>query len=109
MRLPAGRLRRSSRSEAMHMRLNELLKAYPYFHFDLEEHLRSTALASSLDKSLAAFSSARSQNASTDSYADFVVQSFNQGACRTVPAYRRIPSIASLRHLLFLQQTDSRE
>jgi phenylacetate-CoA ligase len=93
----------------MHMRLNELLKAYPYFHFDLEEHLRSTAITSSLEESLTAFCSARSKNASTDSYADFIVQSLNQGACRAVPAYRRISSIGSLRDLPFLQKTDLRE
>jgi len=91
------------------MRLNELLKTYPNFHFDLEEHLRSTAIASSLDKSLSAFFSARAKNAGIDSYADFIVESLNQGACRAVPAYRRISSISSLRDLPFVQKNDLRE
>ena len=91
------------------MRLNELLKTYPNFHFDLEEYLRSTAIASSLDKSLSAFFSARAKNAGIDSYADFIVESLNQGACRAVPAYRRISSISSLRDLPFVQKNDLRE
>src|SRR4051812_35034433 len=91
------------------MRLNELLNAYPSFHFDLEEYLRSTAVVASLEDSLGAFVSARSKKAGVDSYADFVVQSFNEGACRTIPAYRRISSINSLHDLPFLHKSDLRE
>jgi phenylacetate-CoA ligase len=90
------------------MSLGEFLNAYPNFHFDLEEHFRSTTVSASLEKSFKNFVCDRSRGATVEDYAARIVASVNQGELRGVPAYRHFPKIAKMRDLPFIEKDDLR-
>jgi phenylacetate-CoA ligase len=91
------------------MQLSEFLDAYPDFHFDLQEHLRSTTVISSLRECMERFVTSRCKGATVDSYARLIVDSFNGRMCRSVPAYRRLPRIGRLSDLPFIVKDDLRQ
>jgi phenylacetate-CoA ligase len=90
------------------MRVADFLNAYPNFHFDVQEHLRSTTVSASLMRSVKDFVYERSRRANVEDYAARIVASINEGALRGVPAYRHIPKIDKLQDLPFLEKDDIR-
>ena len=90
------------------MRIGDFMNAYPNFHFDLEEHLRSTTVSASLVRSFEDFVCERSRRANVEDYAARIVASVNEGKLRGVPAYRYLPKIDKVQDLPFLEKDDLR-
>ena len=90
------------------MQLAKFLNAHPNFHFDLEEHLRSTTVVPSLRESMERFVSSQSSGATVHSYANLVVESINDGVCQATPAYRRLSPVRRLSDVPFVTKDDLR-
>ena len=90
------------------MRLGDFLKAYPDFHFDVKEHLRSTTVSASLVRSINDFVRERIRRANVADYAARIVASVNEGGLRGVPAYRYLTKIDNVQDLPFIEKDDVR-
>jgi phenylacetate-CoA ligase len=89
--------------------LAAFLDAHPEFAFDVEEYILSTQSSSYLTRRLDRFESCLRASDSVFAYSEHIVDSFNGGACKWVPAYQQLGPIRHLSDLPLIEKQSLRE